>query len=150
MIIALVFMVGASGAEGGINQTYFTPHLANDFGYSILVITILISSMNLGQIVGPIIFGTFSDRVSRVAVLQTSLVLSGIGTFWIANMGPSELAWGIGLFLFSAVTSSRGTLTRSFARRSSISPSIQFAKPSTIWRAPGCRCASTLETDSIP
>ena len=112
MIIALVFMIGAAGAEGGINQTYFTPHLANDFGYSIMVITILISSLNVGQIVGPIVFGRISDRVNRVVVLQTSLVLSGIGTFWIANMGASEVAWVVGLFLFSAVTSSRGTLTQ--------------------------------------
>ena len=112
MIIALVFMIGAAGAEGGINQTYFAPHLANDLGYSALIVGILITSLNVGQIVGPIFFGLLSDRFSRVGVLQASLLASAVGTFWIANMGHGEIAWLVGLFVFSAVTSSRGTLTQ--------------------------------------
>jgi predicted MFS family arabinose efflux permease len=112
LLIALVFMVGAAGAEGGVNNTYFAPHLANDFGYSALVIGILITAINAGQIVGPIIFGRLSDRLSRTAVLQTSLALSVVGTLWVAWMGPNEVILFIGLFLYSCVTSSRGTLTQ--------------------------------------
>lgn len=112
MLIALVFMVGAAGSEGGVNQTYFAPHLANDFGYGALVIGILITAMNVGQIVGPIFFGWLSDRMSRKAVLQSSLALSAIGTLWVAHMGPGEVMLFISFFIYSAVTSSRGTLTQ--------------------------------------
>src|SRR5206468_7657284 len=44
MLVALVFMVGAAGAEGGINQTYFAPHLDKDFHYATLLIGIMITS----------------------------------------------------------------------------------------------------------
>ena len=112
ILIALVFMVGAAGAEGGIQQTYFAPHLANDFGYSALMVGILITAMNIGAIGGPILFGWLSDRLSRIGVLQASLFLSAIGTLWIAWMGPGEIALFIGLMVYSAVTHSRGTLTQ--------------------------------------
>ena len=112
LLMGLVFMVGAAGGEGGVNQTYFAPHLANDFGYSALVVGILITAINLGQIVGPIIFGWLSDRMSRVGVLQASMVLSIAGTLWVAWTGPGEVMLFISLFLYSAVTTSRGTLTQ--------------------------------------
>jgi predicted MFS family arabinose efflux permease len=113
MIIALVFMVGAAGQEAGINQTYFAPHLALDFGYSALIVGILITAINLGAIGGPIIFGFLSDRMDRVKVLQASLVLSVIGSLWVAWQGPNEIALFVGLMIYSAVTHSRGTLTQS-------------------------------------
>jgi MFS family permease len=112
ILIALVFMVGAAGAEGGIQQTYFAPHLANDFGYSALVVGILITAMNIGGIGGPILFGWLSDRMSRIGVLQASLFLSALGTLWVAWMGPGEIALFFGLMLYSAVIHSRGTLTQ--------------------------------------
>jgi len=112
MILALVFMVGAAGAEGGIDQTYFAPHLMNDFGYGTLIVGVLITSLSLGRIVGPIIFGWLSDRLSRTAVLQASLALSAVGTLWVAWLGPSFLPLLISLFVYASVTSSRGTLTQ--------------------------------------
>ena len=119
MIIALVFMIGAAGQEGGINATYFAPHLANDFGYSTLIIGILITSMHLGAIGGPILFGWLSDRMDRIKVLQASLVLSAVGTLWIAWQGPGEIALFFGLMAYSAVTHSRGTLTQAIVADSS-------------------------------
>lgn len=112
MIIALVFMIGAAGQEGGINATYFAPHLQNDFGYSTLIVGILITSMHIGAIGGPILFGWLSDHLDRIKVLQASLILSSIGTLWIAWQGPGEVALFIGLMAYSAVTHSRGTLTQ--------------------------------------
>jgi predicted MFS family arabinose efflux permease len=112
MIIALVFMIGAAGQEAGINQTYFAPHLAQDFGYSALVVGILITAINIGAIGGPIIFGWLSDRMDRVKVLQASLIMSVIGSLWVAWQGPGEIALFIGLMMYSAVTHSRGTLTQ--------------------------------------
>jgi MFS transporter, FSR family, fosmidomycin resistance protein len=113
MIIALVFMVGAAGAEGGINHTYFAPHLANDFGYGVILVGVMLTAINLGQIFGPIFFGWLSDRLnSRVMVLQASLALSAIMTLWVAWLGPGELLMFVSLVIYSAVTSSRGTLTQ--------------------------------------
>jgi MFS family permease len=111
-------MVGAAGAEGGVNQTYFAPHLMNDFGYGALVVGILITAINLGQIIGPIIFGRLSDRLSRVGVLQASLALSAVATLCVAWVAPGEnVLLGqamlfVTFFIYSSVTSSRGTLTQ--------------------------------------
>jgi predicted MFS family arabinose efflux permease len=112
VLIALVFMVGGAGREGGVNETYFAPHLANDFGYTALRIGILISAMNIGGIIGPIFFGWLSDRLSRTGVLQVSLALSFVGSLWIASLGPGVAVLCISLLLYGAVTYSRGTQTQ--------------------------------------
>ena len=112
VLIALVFMVGGAGRDGGVNQTYFAPHLANDFGYSALIIGILITAMNIGGIIGPLFFGWLSDKLSRTGMLQVSLALSCVGSLWIAYLGPGEVVLFISLLLYSAVTSSRGTQTQ--------------------------------------
>ena len=112
MIIALVFMVGAAGSEGGINQTYFAPHLTNDFQYGALIVGILMTAIGVGNVGGPILFGWLSDRMDRVHVLQTSLALSIVCTLWVAWIGPGEVMLFISLLIYSAVTSSRGTLTQ--------------------------------------
>ena len=65
LIIALVFMVGGAGRDGGVNQIYFAPHLANDFGYDKLIVGILITAISIGGVVGPIFFGWLSDKFSR-------------------------------------------------------------------------------------
>jgi MFS transporter, FSR family, fosmidomycin resistance protein len=112
VLIALVFMVGGAGREGGVNETYFAPHLANDFGYAALRIGILITAMNIGGIIGPIFFGWLSDRLSRTRVLQMSLALSFVGSLWIASLGPGVAVLCISLLLYGAVTYSRGTQTQ--------------------------------------
>ena len=112
VVVALVFMVGGAGRDGGVNQIYFAPHLANDFGYSSLTIGILITAISLGSIVGPIFFGWLSDRFSRVRLLQVSLGLSCVATLWVAYLGPGEVMLFASLLLYSAFTSSRGTQTQ--------------------------------------
>jgi len=112
VIIALVFMVGGAGRDGGVNQIYFAPHLANDFGYSKLIIGVLITAISIGGIIGPIFFGWLSDRFSRVRMLQVSLALSCVGSLWVAHLGPGEVMLFISLLLYSAFTSSRGTQTQ--------------------------------------
>jgi predicted MFS family arabinose efflux permease len=112
VLIALVFMVGGAGRDGGVNQIYFAPHLANDFGYSALMVGTLMTAISIGSIIGPIIFGWLSDRLSRTAILQVSLGLSCLGSLWVAHLGPGEVLLFISLLLYSAVTSSRGTQTQ--------------------------------------
>jgi MFS family permease len=112
VLIALVFMVGGAGRDGGVNQIYFAPHLAKDFGYSTLTIGVLITAISIGGIVGPVIFGWLSDRFSRMRMLQISLALSCAGSLWVAHLGPGEVMLFISLLLYSAFTSSRGTQTQ--------------------------------------
>jgi MFS transporter, FSR family, fosmidomycin resistance protein len=112
MIMAAVFMIGAAGAENGINHTYLAPHLAQDFGYGTFIIGVLITAINIGQIAGPIILGWLSDRMNRIGVLQVSLLLSALGTLWVAWIGPGEIGLFISFVIYSAVTSSRGPLTQ--------------------------------------
>jgi predicted MFS family arabinose efflux permease len=112
LLMALVFMVGAAGAENGVNATYFAPHLANDFGYSVFLIGVMMTAINVGQIGGPIVLGWLSDRMSRVGVLQASLALSAVGTLWVAFLGPGEMVLFVSLLIYSAFTSSRGPLTQ--------------------------------------
>ena len=112
MIMALVFMVGAAGADAGINQTYFGPHLANDFGYSTVMVGVMLFAISLGGLAGPMFFGWLSDRFSRVAVLQISLAISAVATLWVAWLGPAEVLMFVSLVIYSAVTTSRGTLTQ--------------------------------------
>jgi MFS family permease len=131
-------MIGAAGADGGINQTYFAPHLANDFQYTTVMVGIMLFAISLGGLVGPIFFGWLSDRGSRTMVLQTSLGLSAVATLWVAWLDPSgisswlpasfregvaigdvgrlgmaELLMFLSLAIYSALTTSRGTLTQS-------------------------------------
>jgi MFS family permease len=112
VLIALVFMVGGAGRDGGVNQIYFAPHLANDFGYSALIVGTLMTAISIGSIVGPIVFGWLSDRLSRRGMLQISLALSCIGSLWVAHLGPGEVALFSSLLLYSAFTSSRGPQTQ--------------------------------------
>jgi MFS transporter, FSR family, fosmidomycin resistance protein len=112
LLIALVFMVGGAGQGGGVNQIYFAPHLANDFGYSKLIVGTLITAISIGGIVGPIFFGWLSDRFSRTRMLQVSLALSCVGTLWVARLGPGIAVLFISLLIYSAFTSSRGTQTQ--------------------------------------
>ncbi len=112
LVIALVFMVGGAGRDGGVNQIYFAPHLANDFGYDKLIIGILITAISIGGVVGPIFFGWLSDKFSRVRMLQMSLALSCVGSLWVAHLGPGVVMLFSSLLLYSAFTSSRGTQTQ--------------------------------------
>jgi MFS family permease len=112
LIIALVFMVGGAGRDGGVNQIYFAPHLKQDFSYDTLTVGILITAISLGGIVGPIIFGWLSDKFSRKRMLQISLALSCVGSLWVAHLGPGVAVLFTSLVLYSAFTSSRGTQTQ--------------------------------------
>jgi MFS family permease len=112
VLLALVFMVGGAGRDGGVNQIYFAPHLANDFGYSALMVGTFMTAISLGGVLGPIVFGWLSDRMSRTRMLQVSLALSCLGSLWVAHLGPAEVMLFVSLLLYSAVTSSRGPQTQ--------------------------------------
>jgi MFS family permease len=111
LVISLVMMVGAAGRGEGVS-TYLGPHLVNDLGLSFAVMGIAITVMQVGNIIGPIAFGWLSDRVSRKGVLQGSLLLSALASFWLAYQGAYIPMLFLSLVTFSAVTSSRNSLTQ--------------------------------------
>ena len=111
MVISLVMMVGAAGRGEGIS-TYLGPHLVNDLGMSFALMGLAITVMQVGNIVGPIVFGWLSDRVSRKYVLQGSLLLSAFASFWLGYQGAYLPMLFLSLVSFSAVTSSRNSLTQ--------------------------------------
>jgi MFS family permease len=112
LVVSSVMMVGASGRGGGINDTYLIPHLVNDMGLVLAVAGFAKAAQQLGGIVGPVGFGWLSDRLSRKRVLQASLILSAIGSWVVAWMGPSLIPLFISLFIYGVFTHSRMTLTQ--------------------------------------
>ncbi len=112
LVISLVMMVGAAGRGGGINDTYLVPHLQFDLGLSTVMAGIAKSVQQGGSIMGPLGFGWLSDRMSRKWVIQASLVLSALGSWWLAFQGPSLAALLPSLVVYGAFTSSRMTLTQ--------------------------------------
>ncbi|MDA1175299.1 MAG: MFS transporter, partial [Chloroflexi bacterium] len=112
LVVSSVMMVGAAGRGGGINDTYLIPHLVKDLGLVLGVAGLAKAAQQAGGIVGPIGFGWLSDRISRKRVLQASLLLSAIGSWVVAWMGPSLIPLFISLFIYGVFTHSRMTLTQ--------------------------------------
>jgi FSR family fosmidomycin resistance protein-like MFS transporter len=112
MIITIVFAVGAAGRGGQGVQLYLAPHLMRDFHWTVAIAGLALTISQAGGLVGPIVLGWLSDRLSRPAVLQASLLASFLATQWVAHQGPVLLSLGISLFIFGAFVSSRNTLTQ--------------------------------------
>lgn len=112
LIITIVFAVGAAGRGGQGVQLYLAPHLIQDFHWTIAVAGAALTITQAGGLVGPMVLGWLSDRLSRPGVLQASLAASFITTQWVARQGPELLMLAVSLFLFGAFVSSRNTLTQ--------------------------------------
>jgi MFS family permease len=112
MIITIVFAVGAAGRGGQGVQLYLAPHLMGDFHWTVAIAGAMLTVSQAGGLVGPMILGWLSDRLSRPAVLQASLLASFLATQWVARQGPVLLALAASLFIFGAFVSSRNTLTQ--------------------------------------
>ena len=111
MLISLVMMVGAAGRGDGV-QTYLAPHLVNDLGLTVFIVSLAYTTMQAGAIVGPIVLGWLSDRYSRKGVLQLSLLLSAGATWWLAYQGAQIPSLMLNMLTFGAVTTSRNSLTQ--------------------------------------
>ena len=112
LLIAIVFAVGAAGRGGQDVQIYLAPHLTRDLKFGIAFAGLALTILQAGGLVGPLVLGWLSDRVSRVGVLQASLFASFLATQWVAHQGGEIAALAVSLILFGAFTSSRNTLTQ--------------------------------------
>ena len=112
LLVCLVMMVGGAGRGAGVNLAYIGPHLKNDLGLTTTLVAGALTALQAGGMAGAIILGWLSDRLSRKGIIQVSLLLSGLGTLWIAFQGASLIPLFVGLVIYGGVTSSRLTLTQ--------------------------------------
>ncbi len=112
LVVSLVLMAGAAGRGQGINVTYLIPHFVNDLHVEVSHAAFLYTLLQLGGLGGPILWGWLSDRFVRARIIQISLFLSALTTFWLG--WQSEVSTGLlaNLLLYGTVVNSRQTLTQ--------------------------------------
>lgn len=112
LVVSLIMMAGAAGRGDGVNTIYLGPHFVNDLGLALGLAAAALTALQLGSIAGPVFFGWLSDRLSRKAVIQASLLLSGLATLWVANLGGQIAVLLFSMVVYGSVVSSRNTLTQ--------------------------------------
>lgn len=111
MAISLVMMVGAAG-QGAVNIAFIPQHLTQDLLLSFAVAGTATTVMQSGGLFGPMAFGWLSDRLSRIKVLQTSLLLSAVMSVILAHTGAVLPLLFLVLLIYGASTYSRNSLTQ--------------------------------------
>ena len=112
VLVSLVMMVGGAGRDMGVNLAYLGPHFKNDLALTTTMVAVALTAMQVGGVVGPVVLGWISDRVSRKGVIQVSLILSSLATLWLAFQGAFLPMLLGNLLLYGMVTRSRMTLTQ--------------------------------------
>lgn len=114
LFVSLVMMVGAGGRGGGINDTFLVLHMVENLGMVLTVAGLAKATQQAGGIFGPMGFGWLSDRLSRKRVLQASLILSALGSWWVAWQGAGYyyVPLFISLFVYGVFSHSRMTQTQ--------------------------------------
>ena len=84
LLVSLVFMAGAAGRGQDINEVYIIPHFVRDFHLDITYAAFLFTFIQVGSLIGPFVWGWVSDRFNRKLVIQASLLVSALSTFWLA------------------------------------------------------------------
>ena len=112
LLVSLVMAVGGAGRDMGVNLAFLGPHFSNDLQLATTMVAVALTVMQLGGIIGPVALGWLSDRVSRKAVVQASLILSSVATLWLAYQGAFLPMLLVNLLFYGMVTRSRMTLTQ--------------------------------------
>lgn len=112
LVVSLVLMAGAAGRGQGINVTYLIPHFVNDLHVEVSHAAFLFTLLQLGGLLGPIIWGWISDRFNRARTIQVSLFLSALTTLWLAWQSQVSSSLIANLILYGTVVNSRQTLTQ--------------------------------------
>jgi MFS family permease len=112
LLVSLVFMVGAAGRGQDINETYIIPHFVNDLHISLGHAAFLFTLIQVGSLIGPIVWGWFSDRFNRKRVIQSSLFVSAACSLWLGWQDTVGAPLFANLVMYGAAVTSRMTLTQ--------------------------------------
>jgi MFS family permease len=112
LLVSLVFMAGAAGRGQDINEVYIIPHFVHDFNISITYGAFLFTFIQVGSLIGPLIWGWISDHFDRKLVIQASLLVSALCTLWLAWQETVSAGLFFNLVVYGAATTSRQTLTQ--------------------------------------
>lgn len=112
LLVSLVMAVGGAGRDMGVNLAFLGPHFSNDLNLDTTMVAIALTALQVGGIIGPVMLGWLSDRMSRKLVVQMSLVLSSVATLWLAFQGAFLPMLLVNLVFYGMVTRSRMTLTQ--------------------------------------
>jgi FSR family fosmidomycin resistance protein-like MFS transporter len=112
LLVSLVFMAGAAGRGQDINEIYIIPHFVHDFGMGVTQAAFMFTLIQIGGLLGPMLWGWISDRYNRKLVIQASLVISAASTFWLAWQETVSVSLFANLVIYGAAVTSRQTLTQ--------------------------------------
>ena len=112
LLVSLVFMAGAAGRGQDINEVYIIPHFVHDFNISITYGAFLFTLIQVGSLIGPLVWGWISDRFNRKLVIQASLLMSALCTLWLAWQENISAGLLVNLVVYGAAVTSRQTLTQ--------------------------------------
>ena len=112
LLVSLVFMAGAAGRGQDINEVYIIPHFVRDFHLDITHGAFLFTFIQIGSLIGPFAWGWLSDRFDRKLIIQASLLVSGLSTFWLAWQETVSTSLFFNLVIYGAAVTSRQTLTQ--------------------------------------
>jgi len=112
LLVSLVFMAGAAGRGQDIHEGYIIPHFVRDFHLDITHGAFLFTFIQIGSLIGPFAWGWLSDRFDRKLIIQASLLVSGLSTFWLAWQETVSTSLFFNLVIYGAAVTSRQTLTQ--------------------------------------
>jgi FSR family fosmidomycin resistance protein-like MFS transporter len=112
LLVSLVFMVGAAGRGQDINETYIIPHFVNDLHIDLSHAAFLFTLIQVGSLIGPIVWGWLSDRFNRKLVIQSSLFISAACSLWLGWQDTVGAPLFANLVMYGAAVTSRMTLTQ--------------------------------------
>jgi MFS family permease len=112
LLVSLVFMAGAAGRGQDINEVYIIPHFVRDFNLNITYGAFLFTFIQVGSLLGPVVWGWISDRFDRKLVIQASLLMSALCTLWLAWQQEVSAGLFVNLVVYGAAVTSRQTLTQ--------------------------------------
>ncbi len=113
LFTSLVLMAGAAGRGTGVNMTYLVPFFMKQFGVSASSGGFILTLMQTGGLIGPMLIAWFSDRTGkRAAITQATLFLSAIMTVLLVQHAGLTILFYVNLILYGAFVQARGALTQ--------------------------------------
>ncbi|MBM2836910.1 MAG: hypothetical protein HW409_1099 [candidate division NC10 bacterium] len=115
MLVSMIQMVGAAGRGTGIDVAFLVPFFLWTLSLppeQLPLAAGLLTVMQVGGLVGPLVVGYLFDRYNQKMILVTTLLLSFVSTVWLLahhEVGPALI---INLLLYGSMTYTRGSITQ--------------------------------------